>query len=52
MKCHNRTVEACLLLVSSTIIVAAYVLASIGRYSSLPANIVLEETLTIQGDID
>ncbi len=40
MKCNKRTVEACLLLVSSTIIVVAYVLASIGRYSSLPANIV------------
>ena len=39
MKCNKRTVEACLLLVSSTIIVVAYVLASIGRYSSPPANI-------------
>ncbi|HJM27722.1 MAG: FtsW/RodA/SpoVE family cell cycle protein [Acidimicrobiales bacterium] len=40
MKPHQRNAEARLLLISSIIIVSAYVLASLGRYSSPPPNII------------
>lgn len=40
MKLRNRNIELLLLLLVGTIVVAGYVLASLGRSSSIPANIV------------
>ena len=48
MKLRNRNIELLLLLLVGTIVVAGYVLASLGRSSSIPANIAKKRSEMLQ----